>query len=402
MWYKTIYITILCAFCGLNLPAQTLHFILFADTEDESIGKGVMESKDYLCNTLMPTIREKTDLDVIQYIYSGSRFTRSNMNSVISSLSTDEDDAILFYYDGHGYNDKSNDFPSFSLGTGDIREGKTLLSVYKALQAKPHRLLIAISSSCNKLPRNDSEDFDDGRGAAGKPMNIYRKLFQYSSGDYMISSSKKDEYSWVSKKWGDLFSLAFRGVLENWYNDTLPDWPDFLDAVSSRCTQYANMISCSQHPQWISEDYYDGKAERHQNNITTKLPNAEIKKVWVNHNVLKTYGFMTYYYMVIHCHLIIRNQKGKPITCGAYFFHGNGSKLYDSNGMFRALDGQVCAGETVTPSHDNSVWENFDLTIPYSELHLLPGWNTPIKFAIAVSGSDGIPLAQSEFYDFTY
>lgn len=386
----------------MNLSAQTLHFILFADTEDESIGKGVMESKNYLCNTLMPTIRRKTDLDVIQHIYSGSRFTRSNLNSVLSSLSTDDDDTILFYYDGHGYNDKSNDFPSFSLGTGEIREGKTLLSVYETLQAKPHRLLIAISSSCNKLPRNDAEDFEDGRGAAGEPMNIYRKLFQYSTGDYMVSSSKKDEFSWVSKKWGDLFSLAFRETIENWYDDTLPDWPDFLATVSSKCSQYANFINCSQHPQWISGDYYDGKADSNQNRYSEKFPNAEIERVWVDHHVMKTYGFMTYDCMVIHCHLTIRNQKGKPVTCCAYFFHGNGNKLYDSNGLFRALDGQVSTGETVTPKYDASEWEDFDITIPYVELHLFPGWNTPVKFAIAISCADGRTLAQSDFYSFTY
>lgn len=389
--------------CILQGAAQTLHFILFTDTNDESIGRGIQKSKDYLCYELIPKIRQKTDLKVTPYVYSGSSFTRSNLNSVISSLSTSSDDTILFYYDGHGYNDTTNDFPSFSLGSGDVRQGQTLLSVYQELQKKPHRLLVAISASCNKLPHGESGEFDDGRGAAGEPINIYKKLFQLSSGDYMVSSSRKDEYSWVVNKYGDLFTIAFRQVIEHWY-DTPPSWSDFLNAVSRQCTILASWLNCSQHPQWISGYYYDGKAKDNQQSsrYETVMPNAEIKKVWVDHNVLKTFGMMQYYCMVIHCHFVVRNMKDKLVSCTAYFFHGNGNKLIDTNGAFRSFDGQIATGDTYTPKYERSVMEDFELVIPYSELHVFPGWNTPIKIVVCITDSNNTPLAQSDYYSFTY
>ena len=43
---KYLYASLFFLFVALQGTAQTLHFVLFADTNDESIGKAVQKSKD--------------------------------------------------------------------------------------------------------------------------------------------------------------------------------------------------------------------------------------------------------------------------------------------------------------------------------------------------------------------
>lgn len=250
------FILLCCMFwaCGL-LPAQTLHFIFFGDTDDKGIGSESKRTYNYFRNEFLPEIRENTNLAVKSYFYIGSNCTRENVNAIISSLSSSSSDAIFFYFDGHGYNNETNDFPSLSLKEGS----KTLLSIYNGLKEKPHRLLVAMAAACNKLPQSANKGFGDGRGAQEKNKSIYRSLFQEATGDYMFSSSKKDEYSWVLFGKGDILWLAFDDILYENENKSLT-WPVFLDLISERCTKIAYDHNHQQHPQWISGDYRDGAA----------------------------------------------------------------------------------------------------------------------------------------------
>lgn len=255
MKYRLISL-LFCLIClGSILHAQTLHFIFFGDTDDERIGNEARLSYDYFRDEFLPNIRDNTNLTVKTYFYIESNCTKANANAIISSLSSGSSDAIFFYYDGHGYNNETNDFPSLSLKGGS----KTLLSIYNSLKEKPHRLLVAMASACNKLPQSSSSAIGDGRGAMDGNIKIYRSLFQTASGDYMLSSSKKDEYSWTIKKKGDILRLAFEDVVYSNEHKSL-SWPSFLDLVSGRCSEIAADCNCSQHPQWISGDYHDGAA----------------------------------------------------------------------------------------------------------------------------------------------
>ena len=237
------------------LSAQTLHFIVFGDTNDEKNGKEVMLSYNYFKNDFLGAIRENTSLKIKSYYYIGSNYTLDNINNVVSSLSTNFEDAIFFFHNGHGRNDETNDFPSLAFNGGS----KTLLSIYNTLRSKPHRLLVAMASACNKLPVSSISTIGDGRGAMEGDKKIYRSLFQTAMGDYMLSSSKKDEYSWTLKNKGNILKLAFEDVLYTNEHKSL-SWPVFLDLVSGRCSEIAADCNCSQHPQWISGDYHDGAA----------------------------------------------------------------------------------------------------------------------------------------------
>lgn len=480
-------ILVLCClvWIGGSLPAQTLHFILFGDTNDDRIGAEATLSYYYFKDKLLPKIRNNTDLNIKPYFYIGNNCTKGNANTIVSTLSTSSNDVIFFYYDGHGSNDETNDFPSLSL----IGGSKTLLSIYNGLKQKPHRLLVTMAAACNKLPQRANSDIGDGRGALEESSVIYRSLFQTASGDYMFSSSKKDEYSYVLTGKGDILRLAFEDIL--YENEKKPlTWPVFLDLVSERCSKIATEQHIYQHPQWISGTYYDGASRLSENiylrvdgncsnvsshweldsgsetySISTnayaydvsllpswckvrqktstkftieyekntgderndyfyvnaigsnkrvkinirqdagkKTPSAEIEKIWTEQHVMRSYGFFVYDCLVIHVSFVVRHLLNERITCAAYFFHENGNRLMDFNGQFRAMDGQVSAGDTSVSDYENCRWEDFTIIIPYSELHIVPNmfYSTPLKYCVGVYAPDGTCLAQSDYVSFTY
>lgn len=271
------------------LSAQTLHFIFFGDTDDERNGKEVMLSYNYFKNDFLGAIRENTSLKIKSYYYIGSNYTLDNINNVVSSLSTNFEDAIFFFHNGHGSNDKTNDFPSLTLNGGS----KTILSIYNRLRSKPHKLLVVMTSACNKLPQSSSSTIGDGSGAMEGSIKIYRSLFQNATGNYLLSGSKKDEYAWTLKNKGDVLKLAFEDVLYTNERKSL-SWPVFLDLVSRRCSEIAAESNCSQHPQWISGLYRDG-ASRLSEGIYLRVDNntSNVFSHWVSDAGSESYDIDT-------------------------------------------------------------------------------------------------------------
>ena len=115
---------LVCNISRADVGGGTIHFIVFADTEDASVGTSCNQTLKYLQGNFLVKLRRYIDdMDTKSYIYEGNgNFTRSRLNAAISSLSTSPDDVILFYYTGHGFNNGSNDYPTLTLG----RDGEEL------------------------------------------------------------------------------------------------------------------------------------------------------------------------------------------------------------------------------------------------------------------------------------
>ena len=115
----------------------------------------------------------------------------------------------------------------------------------------------------------------------------------------------------------------------------------------------------------------------HNNNLNNpftsaaSLPSGRINHVWVEKNVraFGTKGIRTKG-IKIHIDFTINNAKNKKISITAYFYHNNGSPLKDSNGSYRAPDGQVAVSANLYPQNNPAWFNNCELFIPYHELHL--------------------------------
>lgn len=227
--FTTIVLTIFCAFYVSTTSAQTIHTILFAATDDNTIGKGTEQSYEMIVEEI-ETIANTTNLKSELYFRTGQAFSINNYNKIIQQLSDIDvsKDVILFYFLGHGY-ESSSDYPNLlfknTRGSIDREEldeaSKNLEVISQELTKLGARMTIVVGEACN-----NEFDLDQGSVnvedvistmAAPSPVNAsqYKRLFQYAEGSLLISSSRKGQPSYISRSEGGAFTQAFLKALSN-------------------------------------------------------------------------------------------------------------------------------------------------------------------------------------------
>ena len=297
-----------CNISRADVGGGTIHFIVFADTEDASVGTSCSQTLKYLQGNFLVKLRRYIDdMDTKSYIYEGNdNFTRSKLNATIASLSTSSNDVILFYYTGHGFNNGSNDYPTLTLGRDgeelDLRK-KELLDVYNTLRNKSHRLLVVMAEACNKQASgtgiSDNSPFEDDGSK-------FRALLS-SSGDYMICSSKKGQASYSQAGSMGVFSRSFADAMDEIASDrstTTATWPNLFRLISQKTVQRAAQLKITQNPQWMQGMYSGGTSTVYQSTSSTKIstttstttpstgytPYRSYKKEWNSPNEPKIIG----------------------------------------------------------------------------------------------------------------
>lgn len=264
-----------CNISRANVDGGTIHFIVFVDTEDASIGTSCNQTLKYLQGNFLVKLRRYIDnMDTKSYIYEGNdNFTRSKLNAIIASLSTSSNDVILFYYTGHGFNNGSNDYPTLTLGRDgeelDLRK-KELLDVYNMLRSKSHRLLVVMAEACNKQVSgtgiSDNSPFEDDGSK-------FRALLS-SSGDYMICSSKKGQASYSQAGSMGVFSRSFADAMDEIASDkstVTATWPNLFRLISQKTVQRAAQLKIIQNPQWMQGAYSRGTSTVYQSTSSTTI-----------------------------------------------------------------------------------------------------------------------------------
>lgn len=98
--------------------------------------------------------------------------------------------------------------------------------------------------------------------------------------------------------------------------------------------------------------------------------------------------------------LNLRGQGGQVV---AYFYFGDESNrpLLDFNDRYVTPYGTVGTGRTFTPATNTASYDNFNLFIPYSELHMAPG-AYELKFYLVIWTTNGTVLTTSDWVHFLY
>lgn len=112
--------------------------------------------------------------------------------------------------------------------------------------------------------------------------------------------------------------------------------------------------------------YVKGKDKTTQMTVSQPALRVAIEQVWVEHNKLR--GLVKG--MKIHVKFSTYGVRGITGNCAAYFSFANGTRLMDYNGAFRAMDGQVSCGGSFVPNYDSCVFNDYELFMPYTELHI--------------------------------
>lgn len=103
----------------------------------------------------------------------------------------------------------------------------------------------------------------------------------------------------------------------------------------------------------------------------------KINKVWTEYNIYQN-GEKG---MMIHIEFETSGLKGRTIRPCVFFYHQNGDQLKGySTGNYSTTDGQATVQESATSSYENSIWKDFKLFMPYSQLPV----STPLKYQVEI------------------
>jgi len=143
--------------------------------------------------------------------------------------------------------------------------------------------------------------------------------------------------------------------------------------------------------------YYDFEFTNSQPATNPNPMSAKFDSVWIDYNVTDT-GRLG---MRIHNKFTVYNMKGVSGYIRIRFEKADGTFLKSSDGNFQDASGEVAAMESIKPGYEPTVYNDFDVFMPYSELHLGPG-KYPLKLDIdVVDNSEGL-IQHMTFYEFDY
>lgn len=137
-------------------------------------------------------------------------------------------------------------------------------------------------------------------------------------------------------------------------------------------------------------------------NAETTSNNATIKSVYVSNNadVDGEKG------LSIKVSFDVSGMKGHNGRVSCYFYDTNGNALIDRNNRYHTsgTPSNVSSGEDIKPGYDNTTYTDFEIKIPYSELHLSSTYSRTLRVDVVVwdyySGS-GKEVARKDGTTFT-
>lgn len=237
----SIYILLLIGFIlpSQTITAKTLHAILVADTIHDissitrpDLAKWQQELKEISKHTQM-TLKEKS--------FSGREFQKDLVSNYIKELNVEADDAVVFFFSGHGYRTAQKNTASPFLMFEFYKQGIDLKWVFDTIKAKKPRFALILSDCCNNY-------VERGFSNEGKNIQInlrtiqpynqgYKQLFCNAKGYILISSCSPGQFSYGSR-FGGLYTQCFFVSLNKELSEKTPSWKNLLQ----RTNGYINHI----------------------------------------------------------------------------------------------------------------------------------------------------------------
>lgn len=199
----------------IPLPAQELHCIFFAATQDKQIGEGVSVSLQHL-QQQMTIAAEQTGLNYRESVYTDSRFSATQLDEVLNNTTTSTQDVLLFYFIGHGVQDEVSSYPNLvflpSFRKNEVATStRNLKTIYDRLvEGQNARLMLVVGEACNdRYAPVGAMGLDLGADEKRPRQEQFRQLFLQEEGSYLLASSKPGQKSYMHREKGGLFTQAF-------------------------------------------------------------------------------------------------------------------------------------------------------------------------------------------------
>jgi len=233
--------------------AQTLHAVIVADTSDASIGVSV--KKDFDRNiSLVNAIARNTTLTLSLHALTGSKLTLNNLRNTVKGLKVGKNDAVLFYYSGHGYRlwAKKSKWPLLYVS----QQGLDFGELVDTIRRKKPRFFLAVTDSCNEYADKRPERRSFAMKKGGPPKLNYRRLWVETHGEIVIGSSSKGEFAWGDDTKGGYFSARFFASHQNEVKKAAPNWENILKTAKRPISLTWENTTYTQNPMVDSKVSY--------------------------------------------------------------------------------------------------------------------------------------------------
>lgn len=126
-------------------------------------------------------------------------------------------------------------------------------------------------------------------------------------------------------------------------------------------------------------------------------PSATFDRLWIDYDIVQG-GVKG---MRVHVKFTVFDMKGIPGYLAVYFQEKDGTPLEDSNGKFDSADGTVAVYREITPGFQKTLYDDYVVFMPYSELDLSDG-DYNLRMDVDVIYKEGGLVEHLTFYDFVY
>ena len=219
---------------GLTAWGQTIHVILATDRADTNLGKHIeidLDNVTHLFRSNVPA--ENLNLVVLE----NESMTPDLILQSIDKLNVEANDAIVFYYSGHGAYDVKTQKQFLQLEGRGLLYRETLLA---AITKKSPRLTVVLTDCCNNkvIATSSTRSVRPVYRHTKSPNSfspLFENLFVFCKGTADITSSKIGEYSFIdTKSRGSCFTWPLVELLDN--NKTNEDlfWKDVAEKLGPR------------------------------------------------------------------------------------------------------------------------------------------------------------------------
>ena len=207
---------------------ERIHILMVIDS-DSNLGEGVVVDKKRMLMMWERTIPEKR---YTLKILEGGAATKKNILKYYTDLKVGPNEGVVFYYAGHGVNDKDTRKHHIVLTHSDLLRRDELVQAMKAKRAELVVLLTDCCSTPQKLSAPTGKGMDPPE-AKGKILPTVGCLFFQTRGLVNITAAT-DGPSWGDKDNGGVFTRALCQLLywdvsrldEN--KDGFVDWSEFF------------------------------------------------------------------------------------------------------------------------------------------------------------------------------
>ncbi len=256
-------LTLLFALLPLLMNAQTIHWLTFIDTTDKNVGDVDITGRkllyDKVINQINAALKLKGYKANIMDIY-GAKVSPEKCKQLVTSLKTNPEDIVVFYYIGHGtHGTEGGDvWPMMTMAQNYASKFIPLKWVHDQLKSKNSRLTVTIGMCCNSIqdvPRLTAPTFSMNYGntyITDQEASGLQKLFLTNKGDVLITSASVGESSGCvaheTLGWIDTFTYCLLSELPMACQVNNPNWESFCEDLQERVHNESRLpYSTSKH-----------------------------------------------------------------------------------------------------------------------------------------------------------